>query len=1062
MSTSYNIFKNEIKEYICKHFPTNSKILDIGAGYGIYARLLLDYKNIDAVEIYEPYINRFGLKSLYKNVYNIDILDFDFDYYDLIIMGDVLEHIPTEKAQLLIKKIINKCEQLIVCVPYLYKQDADENKYQKHFQEDLTKDVMDKRYPSLNLMWYHEEIGVYVKNLHYGIKKLTVMIPYRNREENLGVFIPYFKSFMKNYSPEIPYKIVVIEQGNDKTFNKGILYNIGFLITSGDTDYYALHDVDALPISSDYSYHKEPQHLFVNTLEQSNNGVFRNINKEALYKNKGGVLTVPTNIYRLANGLSNNYWGWGFEDDDFSFRLYDAGHHLERYGTIMKGGLENNDKGYYVMIYAKSVRFDENEYFRRSYHYFRGVMNKEIDWRLEGLNTTKFELIDTVITSDYTKYIVDFKNDIKNNLKQMEKGISIVMAYYNRKTQLYRTLMSIKNSSYNKKKLEIIIVNDASDNIDEVKSAFSMLDINLVNIRQNQKTWVNCCVPFNIGFNRVKYDKVVIQSPECYHNGDILSYVDNNLTNENYISFGCYSLSFNENNNNDYANTNIINEKPKFISESGWYNHSEYNPTHYHFCSAMKYDNLCRLNGFDEDYKDGVGYDDAEFLHRIKLLGLKTEIIDNPFVFHQWHSSDYHYCPESDSTDKILNVNKLISKNELLYNNRLSNDSYVINNNTYFSKKTDDTNQYRRLNIGITIPFHEKQQTIWANGIRQNVFFLAQTLMNIGKYNVFIVNNGSVPIDNELITDWDMDKYRTADIKDIKYNLDVLFVMASEITFEEGDFFRNNGCKLVFYNCGNQYIFQLENIMKSSGKGIVNYDMYDEIWMVPQMENSSYYYLETISRKKIRVVPFVWNSEFIDTATKDLPNNGKYQPSDNPKRLSIFEPNINIMKYSMYPIIIAERAYRKKPDLIKHLYVTNSTTINTKEMFVNIMYQLDIVKSGKASFESRYSLPWFLSEHTDIVISHQWENALNYAYLDTIYLEYPLIHNASLIKDCGYYYDGFNADKGEEQLLYALTEHDRHIEKYHNKNKKVLDKFLTTNQDNINTYDELIQELVKK
>ena len=77
------------------------------------------------------------------------------------------------------------------------------------------------------------------------------------------------------------------------------------------------------------------------------------------------------------------------------------------------GGLENNDKGYYIMIYAKSERFEENEYFRRNYHYAFDVVNKKIDWRLEGLNTTEFNIIDTVITNDYTKYTIDFENDIK-------------------------------------------------------------------------------------------------------------------------------------------------------------------------------------------------------------------------------------------------------------------------------------------------------------------------------------------------------------------------------------------------------------------------------------------------------------------------------------------------------------------------------------------------------------------------------------------------------------------------------------------------------------------------
>ena len=77
-------------------------------------------------------------------------------------------------------------------------------------------------------------------------------------------------------------------------------------------------------------------------------------------------------------------------------------------------------------------------------------------------------------------------------------------------------------------------------------------------------------------------------------------------------------------------------------------------------------------------------------------------------------------------------------------------------------------------------------------------------------------------------------------------------------------------------------------------------------------------------------------------------------------------------------------------------------------------------------------------------------------------MEYPLIHNATFVKDCGYYYDGFDAGEGAKQLLYALSEHDNHIAEYNEKNKKVLNRYLTTNQDNINTYDKLIQGLIRK
>lgn len=244
-------------------------------------------------------------------------------------------------------------------------------------------------------------------------EKLTILIPFKNREENLKVFIPYFCNFMKNNFSDINYEIVIIEQGNDKLFNKGILFNTGFILTSGNTDYYALHDVDQLPVSADYSYNIEPCHLCVNALEQGRDGIFKNPYIIEKYQHKGGAITLSKEFYMMANGHSNVYWGWGLIDDDFSFRLFDIGHHLLRYGVRMNHGhLENNDKGYYITLSAKTNRFHEDENYKKNYSYASKVVNKIIDWRLEGLNTTKFNIIDTVITDDYTKYTIDFENDV--------------------------------------------------------------------------------------------------------------------------------------------------------------------------------------------------------------------------------------------------------------------------------------------------------------------------------------------------------------------------------------------------------------------------------------------------------------------------------------------------------------------------------------------------------------------------------------------------------------------------------------------------------------------------
>jgi len=237
-------------------------------------------------------------------------------------------------------------------------------------------------------------------------EKLTVLITYRDREENLKVFIPYFHNFMNRCFLDIPYEIVIIEQGNDKPFNKGILYNAGFLITSGNTDYYALHDIDVLPISANYYYKDKPHNILVNSFEQDNSGNLKNPLKDKYnYTHSGGVNIISKNDYMGANGHSNNYWGWGCEDDDFKIRLNFSGIGLYRIGN------NTNDNGYFISLNSKSDRFNNNEHYNHNQNHAKKLLDKKIDWKTEGLNTTKFTITDKKENNNYIKYIIDFKND---------------------------------------------------------------------------------------------------------------------------------------------------------------------------------------------------------------------------------------------------------------------------------------------------------------------------------------------------------------------------------------------------------------------------------------------------------------------------------------------------------------------------------------------------------------------------------------------------------------------------------------------------------------------------
>jgi autotransporter strand-loop-strand O-heptosyltransferase len=175
MPYSFTYFKDEVKEWFLHNVPTSKRILDVGPGMGTYSDLLRSsgYR-IDAIEIYEPYIDKYKLRKKYDNVYVGDITKFDISDYDFIILGDVLEHISTDLAVDLIRNITEK-KECLVAIPYEMEQGEHEgNIHETHHQPDLTHDVMFERYPELTCIYRNEHYGYYM-HVHRKEEKMYVL-----------------------------------------------------------------------------------------------------------------------------------------------------------------------------------------------------------------------------------------------------------------------------------------------------------------------------------------------------------------------------------------------------------------------------------------------------------------------------------------------------------------------------------------------------------------------------------------------------------------------------------------------------------------------------------------------------------------------------------------------------------------------------------------------------------------------------------------------------------------------------------------------------------------------
>lgn len=166
---SYDYGKPEVVAWVKKNFPKGATCLDVGAGSGKWADLLGDYLKMDACEIFEPFIEQYELRKKYTRVYCCNIADYQYEWYDLIIFGDVIEHMDVLSAQIELSYAYPRCKDMIIGVPFLYPQDeVFGNKYEKHIQDDLTDALFHERYKGFKLLIRPiEKYAYYIKNENY-------------------------------------------------------------------------------------------------------------------------------------------------------------------------------------------------------------------------------------------------------------------------------------------------------------------------------------------------------------------------------------------------------------------------------------------------------------------------------------------------------------------------------------------------------------------------------------------------------------------------------------------------------------------------------------------------------------------------------------------------------------------------------------------------------------------------------------------------------------------------------------------------------------------------------
>lgn len=145
-------------------------IVDVGAGSGTYKKLMAtdlpDDVEWTGIEVWEPNITEFNLNDLYDGVIAQDVRKFNFENLanrDLVLFGDILEHMTKEEAIAVTDNCLEHCKSLMISIPIVhYPQGAEHgNPYEEHIKDDWSHEEVLKTFPDTVAFLTHDHIGVY-------------------------------------------------------------------------------------------------------------------------------------------------------------------------------------------------------------------------------------------------------------------------------------------------------------------------------------------------------------------------------------------------------------------------------------------------------------------------------------------------------------------------------------------------------------------------------------------------------------------------------------------------------------------------------------------------------------------------------------------------------------------------------------------------------------------------------------------------------------------------------------------------------------------------------------
>lgn len=143
------------------------------------------------------------------------------------------------------------------------------------------------------------------------IPKMVFIVPYRDRELQKTFFLNHMTRTILVDMPEDSYKIFFVHQQDTRTFNRGAMKNIGFLVVKElyPDDYQNItiifNDIDTMPYIKDFLSYETKK----GTIKHFYGFLFT----------LGGIVSINAEDFETLGGFPN-FWSWGYEDNELQRR----------------------------------------------------------------------------------------------------------------------------------------------------------------------------------------------------------------------------------------------------------------------------------------------------------------------------------------------------------------------------------------------------------------------------------------------------------------------------------------------------------------------------------------------------------------------------------------------------------------------------------------------------------------------------------------------------------------------------------------------------------------------